>query len=122
MTIVGLDFRPPSDAAEWVSLYHWASPLIHQLPHTRIDTVFLLGYTVCVCVCVFVCMYVSVCMYVCLCVYVCLCMCLFVYVCVCFEVGGYRTEEENMLPFRSCALAPEFRSGTSVNDSKIVMS
>ena len=72
------------------------------------------------CVCVFVCMYVSVCMYVC--VYVCLCMCLFVYVCVCFEVGGYRTEEENALPFRSCTLAPEFRSGMSVNDSKIVMS
>ena len=81
---------------------------------------------VCMCMCVFVCMYVSVCMYVCLCVYVCLCMCLFVYVCVCmcvcFEVAGYRTEEENVIPFCSCAHAPEFRSGTSVNDSKIVIS
>ena len=26
MTIVGLDFCPPSDAAEWVPLYHWTSP------------------------------------------------------------------------------------------------
>ena len=84
----------------------------------------------CVCVCVFVCMYVSVCMYVCLCVYLCVsmfvcmyvCVCVCVCMCVCFEVAGYRTEEENVIPFCSCAHAPEFRSGTSVNDSKIVMS
>ena len=45
MTIVGLDFCPPLNAAERVSLYHWVSPLNHQLSHTRIDTAFLLGYT-----------------------------------------------------------------------------
>ena len=67
-----------------------------------------------VCVCMFV--YVFICVFVCVCVYVCVCMC------VCFEVAGYRTEEENVIPFCSCAHAPEFRSGTSVNDSKIVMS
>ena len=67
-----------------------------------------------------VCMLVCVCMFMCVCmfVYVFICVC----VCVCFEVGGYRTEEENVIPFCSCAHAPEFRSGTSVNDSKIVMS
>merc|ERR1712055_929802 len=40
MTIVGLDFRPPLDAAERVPLYHWVSPLNHQLSHTRTDTAF----------------------------------------------------------------------------------
>ena len=65
-------------------------------------------------VCVYLCVSMFVCMYVCVCV--CVCMC------VCFEVAGYRTEEENVIPFCSCAHAPEFRSGTSVNDSKIVMS
>ena len=40
MTIVGLDFCPPLNAAERVSLYHWVSPLNHQLSHTRIDTAF----------------------------------------------------------------------------------
>ena len=43
MTIVGLDFCPPLNAAERVSLYHWVSPLNHQLSHTRIDTAFSPG-------------------------------------------------------------------------------
>ena len=43
MTIVGLDFCPPSDAAERVPLYHRASPLNHQLPHSRVDTAFSPG-------------------------------------------------------------------------------
>ena len=73
-----------------------------------------------VCVCMYVCVCVFVCIYVCVCMYVCVCVC--VCMCVCFEVAGYRTEEENVIPFCSCAHAPEFRSGTSVNDSKIVMS
>merc|ERR1739842_285221 len=42
-TIVGLDICPPSDAAERVPLYHRASPLNHQSPHTRIDTAFSPG-------------------------------------------------------------------------------
>ena len=72
----------------------------------------------------FVCVYLCVSMFVCVCmfVYVFICVCVCVCMCVCFEVAGYRTEEENVITFCSCAHAPEFRSGTSVNDSKIVMS
>ena len=43
MTIVGLDFCPPSDAAERVPLYYRASLLNHQLPHSQVDTAFSPG-------------------------------------------------------------------------------
>jgi hypothetical protein len=42
---------------------------------------------VCVCVCMYVCMYVCVC--VCVCMYVCVCMCVCMYVCVCVCVCVY---------------------------------
>ena len=42
---------------------------------------------VCVCVCMYVCMYVYVCM--CVFVYVCVCMCMYVYVCVCMCVCNH---------------------------------
>ena len=74
MTIVGFDFCPPSDAAEWVSLFHCSSPPLPSVtPYS--DWYGFFSWDI---PCVFVCMYVSVCMYVC------------VYVCLCVDPGAFK--------------------------------
>ena len=43
--------------------------------------------SLCVCMCMYVCMCVYICVYMCVCIYVCMCMCVYVYECVCMYMN-----------------------------------